>query len=243
MLVACAIKAHVQINDILILGAFQIEIVIGAAAAVAKQNCSGGIAASVECNLDGTGDGSEAAGSLYLLSAYRHIARAVNDGFFHHIQLCAELVGTHEVLFLSGGIVLHLHLFAVLGEVQHCHHTHGAFLRLHILGIDQHGSNHVAVLTRGTVDHNALAGIVSAEHKNNVAVLGNQFVPHIVAVIHATGSRGRNDIAAIHRRSVTEQVGMGGNDDIVILLNPQRIAISSIFFFLFSGASIIRTAL
>ena len=57
---------------------------------------------------------------------------------------------------------------------------------------------------------------MSAQYKNNVAMLGHQLVPHIVAVIHTTGSGGRNDIAAIYRRSITEQVGVGGNDNIVI---------------------------
>ena len=116
MLVGYTAKAQIQINDILIVGALQIEIVIGAAAAVTQQNHSAALTASIEGHLDGTGEGSEAAGSLYLLSAHRHIARAVNHGLNINVKLCAaggNIQRSGQIIAVAGKI-LAKGLFGVL---------------------------------------------------------------------------------------------------------------------------------
>ena len=57
---------------------------------------------------------------------------------------------------------------------------------------------------------------MTGHDQNDIFVLGNQLLPHIVTVIDAAVGRRRYQVSIIQCSSITEQVGMGGDDHIVI---------------------------
>ena len=85
-----------------------------------------------------------------------------------------------------------------------------------MLRIDKAAGHDISVFTDHLADDDIVARIVSAKNEDDIFVLGNEFIPHLVAVVEPDAVSRRADIVRVERGAVVEEERVRRDDNIVV---------------------------
>ena len=142
----------------------------------------------------------------------------------NRMELYVKLVRFLVIFLLNSRIPLNAYVLAVRGEVKHCYHTRGSNICIYSLRVDKHLCNDVTVVSFGLSSYYVFTRVVSRKNENDIFVLSYKLIPHMIAVVRATGGCGRTNVVLVKRCTVAIEIRVSSYNNVVSGMRLNNVA-------------------